>query len=120
MSPADFEQLVAKAFAAIPERFRARLDNVAICVEDAHDGEPDLLGLYEGVSLPRRGIEITGMLPDKITLFRRTILAHAADEGMDPYDAVRHTLIHEIGHHFGWDDEEIEERFEAKWDDGRG
>lgn len=116
MTETEFEQLATKAFESVPETFRKRMVNVALCVEEFDAEDPDLLGVYEGVSLIERGPDPTGTLPDKITLFRRTILEEAADSGKSVYDVIRETLIHEIAHHFGYDDEQIEEIFESKWE----
>lgn len=120
MSPAEFETLVRKAFLSIPERFRRELDNVAVCVDDACFDDPELLGLYEGVARTERGIDTTGLLPDKITLYRKTILDEAEDTDQDVYRVIRETLVHEIGHHFGMDDDEIDRVFEEKWDQQNG
>ncbi len=114
----DFEQLVAKAYRTIPEKFRVRLANVAVCVDDACFDDPDLLGLYEGVALPDRGPDPTGLLPDKITLYRKTILEEAADTDGDVFRVVRETLIHEIAHYFGFDEDRIDEIFESRWENG--
>lgn len=131
MDRAAFEKLADRAFASIPLRFRARLGNVVIVVEDrptdeqnavgAHeDGDPeaygDLLGLYEGVSLIEMPSDPSGMLPDRIFLFQEPIEDEAADTDGDVFRVIRETLIHEIGHHFGMDDDEIHRVFEEKWE----
>ncbi len=128
-----FAKTADRAFASIPLRFRARLGNVGIVIEDwptdeqnavgAHeDGEDagDLLGLYEGVSQVDLPYDVSGMLPDRIFLFQGPIEDEAADTDGDVFRVVRETLIHEIGHHFGMDDEEIHRVFEEKWEKGNG
>ena len=133
MDSAAFEQLADRAFASIPLRFRARLGNVAIVIEDlptdeqnavgVHEGDApeeagDLLGLYEGVAQTDMPYDTSGMLPDRIFLFRLPIEDEAAETDGDVFRVVRETLIHEIGHHFGMDDDEIHRVFEERWEDG--
>lgn len=129
MTPDRFEELADRAFASIPLRFRARLGNVAVVIEErptpeqnAVDGggEGDLLGLYDGVPLTEMPHDPTGMLPDRIFLFRAPILAEAAETDGDAFRVVRETLIHEIGHHFGMDDDEIHRVFEERWERDNG
>lgn len=128
-----FEKLADAAFASIPLRFRARLGNVVIVAEDwptdeqndvgAHeDGEEpgDLLGLYEGVSQADLPYDTSGMLPDRIFLFQGPIEDEAKDTDGDVFRVLRETLIHEIGHHFGMDDDEIHRVFEEKWEKENG
>ena len=128
MERAYFESLASKAFGSIPERFLRRLGNVVILVEDrptpeqnavgAHEGEEDLdiLGLYEGTPLTELLGDPSGTLPDVITLFQIPIEEEAESSGLEPFVVIRQTLIHEIGHHFGLDDEEIEKIFEERWE----
>ena len=116
----DLEALADRAFATIPEVLRTRIRNIVIQVEDFPDEETeremeletpfDILGLYRGVALPRRSILDTGALgPDLIYLYRRPLLDEWCESGEDLAHLVRHVLIHEIGHHFGFSDEEMEE-----------
>ena len=102
-----FEALVRDAIDALPERFRARLDNVEIVIEDAPDRE-SLLGLYHGVPLTERGAGYTGVLPDKITIYRGP-LERRARTMEELAEHVRVTVWHEIAHHFGIDDERLRE-----------
>jgi predicted Zn-dependent protease with MMP-like domain len=102
-----FEGLVADALDLVPEALAALMDNVVVIVEDDAP-EGDLLGLYEGVPLPEReaygGLE----LPDRITIYRRPICAIAADE-TEVVEEVAVTVVHEIAHHFGIDDDRLHE-----------
>lgn len=101
-----FEELVADALDSLPEALAAHIDNVVVCVEEAHPGE-DLLGLYEGTPLTER--EAYGMmeLPDTITLYRDGICDASQDED-EVVEQVRVTVVHEVAHHFGLDDDALE------------
>jgi len=102
-----FEQLVDEAMGGLPAWVRERLDNVAVIVEDEPpEGDPDLLGLYEGVPLTDRGADYFGVLPDRIRLFRRVIEEEAEDEE-DVTRVVQETVIHEVAHFFGISDERL-------------
>ncbi len=104
MSEQRFEELVAAAFAAIPQELTSLLDNVALFIEDdAPADEPDLLGLYEGVPQTERGLDYGGNLPDRILIFRNPTL-RICDTERDVIDEVEITVAHEIAHHFGIDD----------------
>jgi predicted Zn-dependent protease with MMP-like domain len=109
MSRERFEELVGEALDTIPPRLTQLMKNVVIMVED--DPPPQagmLLGLYEGVPLTERGDTYTGFLPDRITIFRRPLLA-ICDTPDDLVREVRVTVVHEIAHHFGIDDERLHE-----------
>ena len=100
---AAFEALVEAALDQIPDEIAGLVRNVVVLVEDdPPDDEPDLLGLYVGVALPERGGDHTG-LPDRITIFRRPLLAMCRDTD-ELEREVRVTVVHEIAHHFGIDD----------------
>ncbi len=118
---ARFEELVADAIDTLPDEILEMLDNVEIVVADAPTatqltvaGEMDagemLLGLYEGIPLTERGpLSYGGMvMPDKITIYRRPILAMCGTEA-EVVQQVRVTVIHEVGHHFGIDDARLHE-----------
>jgi len=102
-----FEELVGDALDNLPGSLSARIDNVAVCIEEAHPTD-DLLGLYEGTPLTER--EDYGMmdLPDTITLYRDPICDIAADEA-EVVEQVRITVVHEVAHHFGIDDDALDE-----------
>jgi predicted Zn-dependent protease with MMP-like domain len=104
-----FEGLVAAALDELPAWIRDRLDNVEVLVEeDPPPGQPGLLGLYEGIPLTRRGMGYFGVAPDRITLFRRTIEAHAGGED-ELRRAIEHVVVHEFAHFFGISDERLRE-----------
>ncbi len=114
MTRRQFEALVEKSLRKLPRRFKERLTNVVVVVEDWADDEtlaemeiepPDTLyGLYRGVDITRRDSTYGNVLPDTITIYRGPIEEGCADEE-DMADLVRETVIHEIGHYFGLDDE---------------
>ena len=113
VSPAHFATLVGDALDSIPEEIAQHMDNVVVLVDDyAPPGR--LLGLYEGVPLTSRshygeGSVGGGMtMPDRITIFRRSICSICATDD-EVVDAVRVTVIHEVGHHFGLSDERLHE-----------
>ena len=110
-----FEQIVAEGIKDIPERFLKKLDNVAIVIEEEPTSEQKrklklrgamLLGLYEGVPQARRGAGYAGVLPDKITIFKKAIEAIARDE-KDIREIVKNTVWHEIAHHFGMGEQRV-------------
>ena len=102
-----FEELVADALDGIPEELGNYMQNVAVFVEEQAP-EPNLLGLYQGVPLTARGISYSGTLPDRISIYRRTICAICSTEE-EVVEQVRRTVIHEVGHHFGIGDRRLRE-----------
>ena len=116
-SLAEFEALAARSFARLPENFRKLCEDLVIRVDDfpsrevvAHMGvgSPyNLLGLFQGIGLPFRP-EVTGMMPNMIWLYRRPILAYWEDREESLAAIVTHVLVHEIGHHFGFSDADME------------
>jgi predicted Zn-dependent protease with MMP-like domain len=102
-----FEELVSEALDGIPPELSSLMDNVAVFVEESSDDE-HLLGLYEGIPLTERGGWYAGVLPDRITIYRLPILRMCESEE-DVVDEVRITVVHEIAHHFGIDDERLHE-----------
>jgi len=109
LSPDRFEELAAEALDGLPEWIRGRLENVDVLIADfPPPGQPGLLGLYEGVPLTRRGIGYSGVLPDRITLFRSSIMQGMRTE-QEVRDRVRHTVVHEIAHFFGISDDRLRE-----------
>jgi predicted Zn-dependent protease with MMP-like domain len=102
-----FEELVVEALDAIPEALARQMRNVAVVVEDDAP-EPGLLGLYQGVPLTERGDWYAGVLPDRISIYRNEILA-VCDSFEDVVREVRITVVHEVAHHFGIDDDRLAE-----------
>jgi predicted Zn-dependent protease with MMP-like domain len=108
MSAQRFDDLVSDALDLIPAQLAAAIDNVVILVEDRNPDEPDLLGLYEGVALTARGSFYAGALPDTVTIYREALL-EMCDTETEVVDEVAITVIHEIAHHFGIDDDRLHE-----------
>jgi len=111
MTREDFEESVAEALDRIPPELTRLMDNVAVFVEDEPPAEdPQLLGLYEGTPLTERGEWYAGVLPDRITIYRGPTLRMVEGEGGDREGVVSEvevTVVHEIAHHFGIDDERL-------------
>ena len=103
---ARFEELVADALDEVPPDLMALLDNVVVLVEDRNPDEPDLLGLYEGYALTERGADYGGTLPDRIMIYREAI-CDICDTEEDVVEEVTITVVHEIAHHFGIDDDKL-------------
>jgi predicted Zn-dependent protease with MMP-like domain len=117
-SQEEFEALVAEALDGLPDDIRDWLDNVAVVVA----GEPTpgqlaragvrpgglLFGLYQGVPKTRRGVTYGEVLPDKILIFQRPI-EQVCRTGEQVREQVRRTVLHEIGHHFGMDEEQLDD-----------
>jgi predicted Zn-dependent protease with MMP-like domain len=107
IEPDRFEEMVTTALDELPEELGRLMRNVAVTVE--HDpGPPGLLGLYEGIPLTSRTSDYAGVLPDRITIYRLAICAICRTE-QEVADQVRHTVIHEVAHHFGIDDDRLTE-----------
>ena len=104
---ARFERLVAEALDELPEEFRAALSNVEVVIEERSD-DPNLLGLYRGIPQPSRGAGYAGVLPDTITIFRESIERLATTED-ELRRLVAETVVHEVAHHFGIDDDRLRE-----------
>jgi predicted Zn-dependent protease with MMP-like domain len=113
MTREEFEESVAEALDRIPPELTRLMDNVAVFVEDEpppHD--PELLGLYEGTPLTERGEWYAGVLPDRIIVYRGPTLRYVGEEPGARDEVVREvevTVVHEVAHHFGIDDERLHE-----------
>ncbi|WP_344263726.1 metallopeptidase family protein [Streptomyces sodiiphilus] len=111
MTREEFEDLVGEALDRIPVELTRLMDNVAVFVEDEPPpGEPELLGLYEGTPLTERGEWYAGVLPDRISVYMGPTLRMIEREGGDRemiVEEVEITVVHEIAHHFGIDDERL-------------
>lgn len=107
MTREQFEELVSQALDRIPPELMRLMDNVAVFVEDEPEpGDPDLLGLYEGTPLTDRGEWYAGVLPDRITIYRGPTL-RMCETHEDVVAETEITVVHEIAHHFGIDDERL-------------
>ncbi len=126
-STEDIIILAERALAAIPERLSRHVQGIGIVVEDVADDQTladmdiespwDLTGLYRGTPLIHRSVSDIVRQPDMIFLFREPILLEWIETGEDLYRLVRNVLIHEVAHHFGFSDAEIE-ALEAELDEG--
>jgi predicted Zn-dependent protease with MMP-like domain len=118
LSRREFERLVERALQRLPRSFREKLENIAVVVEDWADEEtleemeiepPDTLyGLYRGTDLTHRDSGYANVLPDVITIYQGPI-QEDADSLADMEALVQDTVVHEIGHYFGLDDDRLEE-----------
>ena len=114
----EIAELADRALAAIPPRLARHVEGVGIAVEDMADDETldemeiesgwDLTGLYRGTPLIRRSVDDVARQPDLIFLYREPILLEWIETGEDLYRLVRNVLVHEVAHHFGFSDAEIE------------
>lgn len=119
MRAEEFDRLVIEALEAVPERFRQRMRNIAIVVEDAPtrsqlqacevpDGET-MYGYYDGVALTERDTDGEPMLPDRIIIFRQPLFEDFGNDVHMLREEIVRTVGHEIAHHFGIDDDRLEE-----------
>ena len=109
LPPSRFEGLVVDAIDSIGEPFHGLMENVVIVIDDRSPDEPDLLGLYEGIPLTEREAYGAGMeLPARITIYRLAI-CEMCDTEDEIVEEVRITVVHEIAHHFGIDDDRLHE-----------
>ena len=114
---ADIEAIARASLDRLPEPFQSHLKAVVLTVEEFADDatlaemgidDPfELTGLYHGLPIGEKSIELSGTLPDRITLYRRPILDEWAAEGETLEHLVHHILVHEVGHHFGLSDEDM-------------
>jgi acetylglutamate kinase len=114
----DIAALAERALEAIPDRLRRHINNVGIVVEELPDDATldemgiespwDLTGLYRGIPLHLRSVGDIARSPDMIVLYRQSILLEWVEDGEDLYRLVRNVLVHEVAHHFGFSDAEIE------------
>jgi predicted Zn-dependent protease with MMP-like domain len=106
---AEFDAAVDRALESLPGWVMERVDNLLVVVEDwPTEEQGDVLGIYEGVSLPERAADYWGALPDRIIVFRQPHLELGlSDEGLE--EEIRKTVLHELAHHLGIDDNRLEE-----------
>jgi predicted Zn-dependent protease with MMP-like domain len=111
LSSRQFEYLVDKAMQELPEELMSRINNLQIAIDEnppASAEDADVLGLYEGVPLTERNADYFGVMPDLITLYKSNI-ENEAENAEDVKEVVRVTVLHEIAHHFGIDDDRLDE-----------
>ena len=109
MTSERFESLVGDALDGLPPELARLVDNCVVLVEDMPpEDDPELLGLYEGIPLTERGSDYTMAVPDRITIFRSSVL-EVCDTVEDVVEEVRITVLHEVAHHFGIDDDRLHE-----------
>ncbi|MFZ2529469.1 MAG: metallopeptidase family protein [Rhodococcus sp. (in: high G+C Gram-positive bacteria)] len=108
MDEERFEELVSEALDLIPQQLAEAIDNVVVLVDARHDEEPSLLGLYHGVALTERDSHYAGSLPDTITVYRDAIL-DICESDDDVVHEVAVTVIHEIAHYFGIEEDRLHE-----------
>ena len=116
-SAEEIEAIARDAMARLPEPFASHLRDVVLQIDEYADHallaemgieHPlDLTGVYEGIPIGQRSVELSGTLPDRIRLFRQPILAEWCEDGEEFNHLIRHILIHEVGHHFGLSDEDM-------------
>ncbi|MFL0356848.1 metallopeptidase family protein [Erythrobacter sp. GH1-10] len=116
-SPADFEATARRVLARLPAEFREQLDNIALRIEEFASSEQlasvgledrwELSGLYEGIPLTEQSSWSSGDMPPMISLFRQPLLLEMRETGVEFEVLVRHVVIHEAGHHFGFSDEDM-------------
>jgi predicted Zn-dependent protease with MMP-like domain len=115
----DFEAMARAAFDALPAKFRALVEDVSFAVAEFPEDDVlddlgmespfDLLGLFHGVGRPQGAAHpVTGQMPNRIFLYRRPILDYWAENDDTLGEIVTHVLVHEIGHHFGFSDDDLE------------
>ncbi|MCI0330329.1 MAG: metallopeptidase family protein [candidate division Zixibacteria bacterium] len=116
MKPAEFEQVVKEALVRLPQKLRRKIENVQIVVRNARrpkrrPGAPDereLYGLYTGTPLPHRRDDEPARLPDTVILFKNTIEKDFEKDRAGMIRCIQETVLHELGHYFGFDDEDLE------------
>ena len=118
VEPGRFEEMVAEALDGLPPELGRLMRNVAVTVEH-NPGPRGLLGLYQGIPLTSRTSQYAGVLPDRITIYRQAICAICRTEA-EVANQVRRTVIHEIAHHFGIDDDRLRELGWLRRVDGQG
>ncbi len=105
--PPDFEQIIQDALDSLPRDLRAQMSNVEIVVEDEPPPGQALLGLYHGIPLTQRGSNYSGVLPDKITIYRGPLERHYGHDAELLTQQIKRVVLHEVAHHFGISDERL-------------
>jgi predicted Zn-dependent protease with MMP-like domain len=104
-----FEEHVRTALDSLPPELREAMSNVEIVVEEENPEDPDIFGLYLGIPLTERGGEYAGALPDKIAVYRLPLEDEFGDDPRRLVEEIRITVLHEVAHHFGIDEERLAE-----------
>jgi len=104
-----FEEHVERALVSLPPELRRAMSNVEIVVEEENSEDPDLFGLYTGIPLTERDSGYAGALPDKIEIYRIPLQEDFGDDPGLLEEEIRITVLHEIAHHFGIDDDRLDE-----------
>jgi predicted Zn-dependent protease with MMP-like domain len=104
-----FEDVVRAALDELPPKLARALENVAVVVEDENPEDPDLFGLYHGVPLPERGSGYAGQLPDKISIYRLPLEDAYGHDPEELREEIRITVLHELAHYFGIDEDRLDE-----------
>ena len=107
MTREEFEEHVRAALDSLPADLAGALENIAVVVEEENREDPDLFGLYQGVPLTERGFEAP-IQPDTISIYRRPLVEEFADVG-ELRDEIRITVLHELGHYFGLEEDRLDE-----------
>ena len=105
----DFDEHVQRALDSLPPDLRKAMTNVEVVVEDTNEEDPDLFGLYLGIPLVERDSGYAGALPDRIAIYRRPLEEEFGDDPELLEEEIRITVLHEIAHHFGIDEDRLEE-----------
>lgn len=106
MKEEEWEKVVEEVIKNLPPLLRKKLKNIEIGIEEKFPSSPLVVGLYQGVPLPRRGLSYTLFLPDRITIFKKNLERSSASE-KELKRNLRRVLIHELGHYFGFGEEEL-------------
>lgn len=105
----DFEEVVRRALASLPPDLARAMSNVEIVVVEENAEEPDLFGLYTGIPLTERDSGYAGVLPDKIEIYRIPLVEEFGHDQALLQEEIRITVLHELGHHFGIDEDRLDE-----------
>jgi predicted Zn-dependent protease with MMP-like domain len=105
----SFEEHVERALDSLPPELRQAMSNIEVVVEDENPEDPDLYGLYLGIPLTERGSGYAGVLPDKIAIYRLPLEEEFGDDPAVLQDEIRITVLHEVAHHFGIDEDRLAE-----------
>jgi predicted Zn-dependent protease with MMP-like domain len=109
VNEAAFERAVERAVLSLPAELRSAIENVAIMIEDEDPQHPGLYGLYTGTPLPQRtALGYAGSLPDRVTIYRRPLIAEFGGDEAELIGQIRVTVLHELGHHFGLSEHDLD------------